>query len=197
MEFEKRKYSRKEVIEITDNIKREYEEKLIEQKERLAELIKENDKRRAELADYEDKDKEISDALKNAQVYAAEQKKKAREEYALTKGFLLDFINKWKAYFDMLLDKYPMYPLVVNAEKLREKVAEIVKGSDDEKTVETAAAELKNISGGDDFDPKKKIAEYIAATDDSGFSMDEVLNPGTLRLEDLCKELGLLKENEL
>ena len=46
------------------------------------------------------------------------------------------------------------------------------------------------------FDPKSKIRDYIAATGDNGFNLDEVLNPGELQLEDLCKELGLIDGNE-
>ena len=46
------------------------------------------------------------------------------------------------------------------------------------------------------FQPKNKIRDYIAATENDGFNMDEVLNPGDLQLEDLCKELGLLEEND-
>ena len=44
------------------------------------------------------------------------------------------------------------------------------------------------------FNPKKKIVDYIASTGDNGFNLDEVLNPGELQLEDLCKELGLMQE---
>ena len=44
------------------------------------------------------------------------------------------------------------------------------------------------------FNPKAKIGEYIASTSD-GFNMEEVLNPGELALEDICKELGLIDEN--
>ena len=198
MDLDKRKYSRGEVVKITDELKREYEEKLIEQKERIAELVRENEKCKAELSGYLDKDKEISEALKNAQIYSSEQKKKAAEEYLLTKNFLINFIEKWKAYFDMLLEKYPMYPLVVNAEKLREKVSSILEEKSGEEAVTALSAEMDKMSGGSDgFDPKRKIAEYIAANDDGGFNMNEVLNPGKLQLEDLCKELGLLAENEL
>ena len=44
------------------------------------------------------------------------------------------------------------------------------------------------------FDPKARIDEYIAATGDNGFNLEEVLNPGELQLEDICKELGLIEE---
>ena len=46
------------------------------------------------------------------------------------------------------------------------------------------------------FNPKSKIKDYIASTSDNGFNMDEVLNPGALKLEDICKELGLIEEND-
>ena len=45
-----------------------------------------------------------------------------------------------------------------------------------------------------EFNPKKIMDEYIATTGDNGFNLDEVLNPGELHLEDLCKELGLIEE---
>ena len=198
MVFDKRKYSRDEVIGITDEITRGYEEKLAEQKERISELVRENAKFSAELAEYKGRDKQISDALKNAEIYSAEQKRKSNEQYVLTKTYLTEFISKWKKYFDMLVEKYPMYPIVVSADKMRERVEEILKNGDED-AVKKIIGEFYESTGDalDGFDPKKKISEYIAATDDSGFSMDEVLNPGKLQLEDLCKELGLLAESDL
>jgi hypothetical protein len=44
------------------------------------------------------------------------------------------------------------------------------------------------------FDPEKRIADYVSATSENGFNLEEVLNPGELHLEDLCKELGLIEE---
>ena len=98
----------------------------------------------------------------------------------------------------MLVEKYPMYPIVVSADKMRERVEEILKNGGED-AVKKIIGEFYESTGDalDGFDPKKKISEYIAATDDSGFSMDEVLNPGKLQLEDLCKELGLLAESDL
>ena len=40
------------------------------------------------------------------------------------------------------------------------------------------------------FNPKEKIDAFIKA--ENGFDINEVLNPGELDLEDLCKELGLM-----
>ena len=43
---------------------------------------------------------------------------------------------------------------------------------------------------------KQKIKDYIAATGDNGFNLDDVLNPGELELEELCRELGLIDAEE-
>ena len=50
---------------------------------------------------------------------------------------------------------------------------------------ETAAAQ---------FNPKEKIERYIE-NDVNGFNLEEVLNPGELQLEDLCRELGLMEDD--
>lgn len=47
------------------------------------------------------------------------------------------------------------------------------------------------------FDPKAKIESYLDAAEDEtacAFDMNEVLNPGELDLEELCKEMGLMEK---
>ncbi|MBR0190267.1 MAG: hypothetical protein IJQ23_07790, partial [Clostridia bacterium] len=81
------------------------------------------------------------------------------------------------------------------------KIVKIVGKKDAKTVIYTADKSLSGVKNAKNaaFNPKEKIADYIAATsdDNNGFNMDEVLNPGALRLEDLCKELGLLTENDL
>jgi hypothetical protein len=50
--------------------------------------------------------------------------------------------------------------------------------------------------GAEKVSPKKMISDYISSNSENGFNMDEVLNPGDLELEELCKELGLLDGDE-
>lgn len=201
MELVKRKYARKEVEEMIDAITREYEAKLSEGKARISELVRENSVCRAELDRYTQKDKQISAALKRAEEYSADLKQKSDMQYELAVETVSSFLLKWNAYFDHLKEKYPMYPIVAEAVKLRDKIAKII-GKKDAKTVlytaDKSLSGLKNVKN-PVFNPKEKIADYIAATEttDGGFNMEEVLNPGALRLEDLCKELGLLTENDL
>ena len=201
MELAKRKYARREVEELLDAVKREYEEKLSAKKARITELVKENSAFRAELDSYIKKDKQISAALKHAEEYSAALKQKADMRYALAVETVSSFLSKWNAYFDHLKEKYPMYPVVADAVKLRDKIVKIVGTKDAETVIYTADKSLSGLKNAKKagFRPKEKIADYIAATENEngGFNMDEVLNPGALRLEDLCKELGLLTENDL
>ena len=200
MDLDKRKYARSEVEKIIADLSREYENKLSDQKARIAELVRENSAYRAELDDYIGKDRQISDALKKAEAYSNELKQKSDIQYSLAVEKLAAFLIKWQNYFDQLKEKYPMYPIVQEAIWLKDKIKEIIGNSDAETVITLADKEISGVKNLKiDFDPKKKIAEYIAATSDNenGFNMDEVLNPGALRLEDLCKELGLLTESDL
>ena len=74
------------------------------------------------------------------------------------------------------------------------KINQKIKNVNSENPKEAVAEIDELMTGAKAFNPKKKIVDYIAATGDNGFNLDEVLNPGELELEDLCKELGLMQE---
>ena len=83
------------------------------------------------------------------------------------------------------------------------KVGEIL-GSENDQTVEQSEKQAQDVSGvfatlrketaassTAPFNPKAKIDAYMKS--ESGFDMEEVLNPkGELNLEDLCRDLGLM-----
>ena len=175
-----------------------YEEQLSQQKARIAELSRENYDCLAELDKYRQKDKQISDALKRAEEYSAEIKEKSDMQYALAVKRVSAFLEKWDAYFNHLKEKYPLYPVVNEAVALRDKVVKILGAKTPKTVIYNADKEISALQRGDRpaFNPKEKIADYIAATESDGFNMDEVLHPGALKLEDLCKELGLLTEKD-
>ena len=81
--------------------------------------------------------------------------------------------------------------------QLKDKVAILIRDKEDYaiEKVDTLLKEKEDLKKGKDtFNPKSKIQDYITAKTDNGFNLDDVLNPGALRLEDLCKELGLTEE---
>ena len=104
----------------------------------------------------------------------------------LTIEKLKNFSNRWSAYFSELKEKYPMYKPVNKAVDVKARLDAFLKNSPKTAT----AKDLEQILDGK-FNPKQKIDDYIAATE-QGFDMNEVLNPGDIKLEDICKELGLI-----
>lgn len=195
MELEKKKYARIEVQQIIDKYVLSYENKLAEQKSRISELLQDNKSMSEQLAAYQYKDKLIAEAVKKSEEYLENSKKDAEKLYALNTEYLKVFRDKWQRYFDYLTDKYPKYEVVKNANKIKAKLDIILSDKIGREVVE----ELSVMIGKDNdgvFDPKSKISEYIATSGENGFNMEEVLNPGELHLEDICKELGLLDENE-
>ena len=89
-------------------------------------------------------------------------------------------------------EKYPRSETTKKAIKIKEKVKELSKNSNAKKAIEQLDGIIDEKKK---FNPKQKIKDYVVATSDSGFNLDEVLNPGKLELEDLCKELGLIEED--
>ncbi len=196
MELDKKKYTQKEVSLIFDAYKKEYEKRFSEQRARIVELIKENEQLKSALGDASEKEKLALAVLKRAELTAMNLEKQSNLEYELELERLKRFSKKWDDFFNVEKTK-PASRVSKKAGKLTQKVKSTSKNTSpkqvikelDELIGETSAKKPK-------FDPKKKISEYISATSENGFNMDEVLNPGELQLEDICKELGLIDGNE-
>ena len=199
MELDKRKYKRNEVVAMCNAYRKRYEELISEQKNKIIELAKENTNLRAELESYRQKEKLVYQTLESAEKRAEQVRELAQEEYALEVERLKKFSKKWNDYFEELEQKYPRYKIVKKAVEINKKVKNSVSGKNSKKVIDEIDAMISNNKTDnktDEFNPKKKIAEYIVATQDGGFNMNEVLNPGEIKLEDICKELGLMGEKE-
>lgn len=195
MELNKRKYSAKEVSRLLDEQEELYYEKFKEQKNRIDSLIDENKILNATLDEYKQKEKFIESTMVKAQKDAYYETEKAKMQYQLTVEKLRNFYQKWKDYFSYLIEKYPQYSEVKKANEIILRLKNALKISDNTAIVDTVE---KEISSKDlerkVFNPKQLVNDYISSTGNNGFNLDEVLNPGELQLEDLCKELGLLDE---
>lgn len=196
MELNKKKYAKKEVELILKDNETLYENKLFEQKARISELIKEVETLRSELEIYKTKQALIDKALIDAESQAKKTLEKTELQYNLTVEKLKNFYAKWNDYFKRLSVKYPLYPAVKEAKDLADYLNVLFKTKNIksvlDKLDDKVSAKFQNDSKV--FNPKTKIEDYIASTSDNGFSLEEVLNPGELQLEDLCKELGLIEE---
>lgn len=177
-----------------DAYRAEYESRIADQRLIINDLSKENTKLNAEIENLKEKEKLISDTLIRAEKAAQEIMQQAEIQYSIELERIKKFAEKWEDYFSDLKNKYPMYPAVKKAVKVKDKAISASK-----KEAKATINEIDAMLGVDKkskFNPKSKIKDYIAATSDNGFNLDEVLNPGKLELEDLCKELGLIEGKE-
>lgn len=195
MELKKRSYKRSEVNLMLEAYKTEYESRINEQRNRIQELISQNDSLCVECEKLKQKENLILLTLERAEKTALELKELSEKEYALEIERLKKFSEKWDAYFKKVKEKYPTSSAVKKAVGIKSKLDKSIKLSTPKEVID----EMENLIDGKSktkFQPKNKIRDYIAATENDGFNMEEVLNPGDLQLEDLCKELGLLEEND-
>ena len=198
MELTKRKYNRAEVQEIINKISEQYEQGNNELKEKVVELFDANKKLLSENDLLKSQSDSVVKALSEAKDRASQIENSAVEKYNATLLSLKNFLIKWKVYFDYLSEKYPYYQTSTQSLRLINNLRVVLdENSLNQSSISSLDNELsKNMIKVGLKVPDKSIQDYIASTGDNGFNLDEVLNPGELKLEDLCKELGLLEEND-
>ncbi len=192
LDLDKKKYTQKEVSLIFDAYKKEYEKRFFELRARVNELVNENERLKIKLDKSSDKETLVLAVLTRAEKTAQELEKQSMLEYELELERLKSFVEKWEHFFS----EENQSNLDSPSQKL-EILKDQVKSANKSSSPKQVIRELDKILNEDVkenpiFNPKKKIGDYIAATNQGGFNMDEVMNPGELKLEDICKELGLI-----
>ena len=193
MELKKRKYKRNDVSLMLNAYKAQYENLISELRSRISQLSNENKTLFEQLTRANEKEQLIISTLERAEKTANDISEQIELEYSLEMERLKKFSKSWNNYFEQLKEKYPMHKTTKKLVALKEIVDTHSKTNSSRKTIRELD---KLISEEQKFNPKQKIKDYIVATSDTGFDMDKVLNPGKLELGDLCKELGLIEENE-
>ena len=193
MELNKNKYSAKEVEQIVNEEVAKVQKIVDEQKEKISHLIESNKSFEIELFALKSKESLIEKAILDAEKHAQEKKDKTDKEYELTLLKLKNFSKRWDNYFNQLKEKYPLYPFVNEATELSEKINKLIGKYNKKEMVDIIENDLDSAIG-DNFNPRKVMESYIASVSENGFNLQEVLNPGELELEDICKELGLIEE---
>ncbi len=194
MELKKRKYKKKEVKEIIDAVSSDNASITSELKAKIQELTIENAKLKARVTEASNDELVAHKVIKDAEITALKIKKEAEDYCELTILNMQKLSKAWQEFFDLLSEKYPNYKVVKEAVETKKSIDKILFAENATNKTETIKKILDDNSAVKAiFDPQAKINEYISATSDSGFNLDEVLNPGELELEDLCKELGLIE----
>ena len=197
MQLDKKKYTGAEVQKMFDAYKKHFETRYIEQQKIISALTREINEMKSQVESVSSKEALIIAVLRRAEQTAMDLENQVNAKYKEELDRLIEFSSSWDSYFKELKEKYPTSEQVQKAVVINEKI-----NSDKSKTSHKQfIKELEQMMNEDNkvhpnFDPKKKIADYIDATSESGFNMEEVLNPGELKLEDICRELGLIDEEE-
>ena len=197
MELKKGRYKKAEVEKMLNENTALYQEKIQQLKGNIVDLAEQNKTLQAELDLLKNNQDLISTTLMSAEKQAQDMESVSEQQYLATLESLYAFSIKWKNYFNYLKEKYPFYPAVKQVVSLKEEINKALGYKTNKEGLNAIKDKFeKTANDSQFFDPKAKIQDYIVATSDNGFNLDEVLNPGDLRLEDLCKELGLLEEND-
>lgn len=162
----------------------EYEIILGEQKNVILSQKEQVKKLTAELEAYKNRENLADITLKTAERRAAELKKLSEREYAAEMRRLTEFKKRWDAYFAAIRENKGGHKAVKDGEALIDRLgAVLLKNASDREKILNVAEDLSRM---------KPAAEDAAQT--FALDMSEVLNPGELDLEELCKEMGLMEE---
>ena len=185
MGFRKVKYTQAEVDYLVEKCKSRYESMLNEQKRANRELLDKLNDAKSELAILKDKELLILSTLERAEKNAIELERTSNEQYQLEMERLKKFVSRWNAYFKSLKDEYPESSVVRKAINIKEMVEAASIGEGAKKLI-AGIDSIIDDKIQENFNPQEKIHDYIVATGDNGFNLNEVLNPGELQLEELC-----------
>ncbi len=176
--------------------KEEYENSLLEQKKIIAQLTEENDKLKVKVSVLEEERKSITASLVAATQKAEEVRSTANAEYVLEIKRLKMFTAKWENYFNTVLKNAVLSEDVKKINALIKSIKDIISDEasvDYSLTIKEKVEKLRNLF--DEQKNKGKNDDRALDVSESGFDLNEVLNPGyDLDLFELCKELGVVEE---
>lgn len=201
---DKKAYTKTQFDGIVEAVKREYEDTLLRQRERIDELKASLSAAEKKIADFEgQKDliyKAITAALKKADDIERVSLLRYNQEIAQLKSFH----DKWIGYFNRIVEKYPIDDDLIEAGKVNGKIIDVLKKTGDiEAQYESERERLVNSVNSEPAERETAAAVKSAAvkTDDyadrspAGFSFAEALHPKE-DLMDIMRELGVIMDEE-
>ena len=204
MDEKKKVYSKAEFNNYAEAVRRECEQTLMRQRERIEELRKSLSAAEKRIAEYESQKeivyKAITAALKKADDIERVSLIKYNQEIAQLKSFH----DKWIGYYNKIIEAYPLDDNLVAASKTSGKIAEVLdKAGDIEAQYETERQRLMSSlqSENEDEFVRETAAATPQNTDDeytdrspAGFSFAEALHPKE-DFKDIMRELGVLMDD--
>lgn len=206
MEGKKKIYTQADFAKYAETVKRECEQTLLRQRERIEELrtcLAEAERKNVEYEGQKELVyKAITAALKKADDIERVSLIKYNQEIAQLKSFH----DKWMNYYNRIIETYPLDDELVEVSSVNGKIAETLgKAGDIEKQYETERERLmESLRNESDEHVKTESAASSAggkADEDysdrspAGFSFAEALHPKE-DLKDIMRELGVLMDED-
>lgn len=180
-----KKFTQKETEALIAGIREAYETKLRQLTYRLEGLEGENRSLRASLAELKEREGRVGRAIVQAEGKGEEIRTFYRLSAETEWRTLRLFCDKWRALAARMAGCIPAAEAKQYTDFADDLAALLGKR---QAAFGTPAEEEK-------FDPKAVIEKYVEGEEETGFNLDDVLNPkGKLDLEKLCRNLGLMDE---
>ncbi len=195
----KKIYTKTDFDNYTAAVKREFEQTLISQRERIEELKTALKTAEDKAAEYESKKELIYRAITAALSKAEDIERVALIKYNQEIAQLKSFHSKWIGYFNKIIERYPLDDDLTAASKVSGKIAEVLDRSGDiDAQYESERARLiQSVHSSESRESGETGESQSAATDDyadrspAGFSISEALHPKE-DLKDIMRELGVI-----
>ena len=184
-----KKITQQEAEKLIAGIREAYEIKIRQLNYRLDGLTAENRSLRASLAEYKEKEGKIGKAIVAAEEKGEEIVNLYRMSAETELNTLRLFADRWKRLAVQVAGAIPASEAKKYAE-FAENLSALLGKERGRFGVEDG-----NVASLEKFDPKAVIEKYVEGEEETGFNLDDVINPkGELDLEKLCRNLGLMDE---
>ncbi len=187
-----KKFTQRETEQLIAGIREAYESKMRQLQYRLDGLVAENRSLRASLAEYKNREGKIGRAIVAAEEKGEEIKEFYRMSAETEWKTLKLFADKWKRLAAQMAGLIPQEE-AERYEQFAENLSALL--GKEAGSFSIQEAEAAPVPEPEKFDPKAVMEKYIEGEEETGFNLDDVLNPkGNLDLEKLCRSLGLMEE---
>lgn len=181
-----KKLSQKETEKLIGGIREAYEAKIRQLNYRIENLNVENRNLRASLSELKGRENRVGKAIVDAEEKGEEIVRLYRMTAETELKTLRLFAEKWKKLAESMLGVFP------------KEEAQRYAGFADDLAALLGKEEghfLREEESDGQFDPKAIIGKYMEDEEETGFNLDDVLNPkGELDLAKLCRGLGLMDD---
>ncbi len=197
----KKKYTKEDFDSYTAAVKKEYENTLLSQRERIDELKTELAAAEKKAADLENQKELIYRAITAALKKADDIERVSLIRYNQELAQLKSFHNKWIGYFNKIIERYPLDDDLVATSRVNGKLAEVL-GKTGDLDAQYASERERLLESVREENAEKNSGDVAATAQDdyadrspAGFSITEALHPKE-DLKDIMRELGVLMDEE-